>query len=356
MEEKYIEYIGSDNKDKKLQNIETRQKAYEMYPYLVDTINEISNYTGVDPETMFIITGQEGYLDNLIKYNNNHVGKEITPDGLISMFNEDIRNGKILDNNRKPYTFQRLFGLVTNPGYEKYPEYIERLRYNKQLDDYSKINTLKQAIEAAATFLLVNNLNAKKHNPTPETQYFHYRRGAYAKNFPSSDSIYYNNMVKAFSPYAFSIKKQKPNTKYIAQPDVLRVEKIYNPEKPEIIIENIKKSFKQGGKMINNNTLNSLREATCKVLNIPYYKKGNKIHIKKENKGKFTDYCGGKVTEECIQRGKRSKNPAIRKRATFAANARKWKHAKGGIFKECILKDQYGNSISLSTANHATTV
>lgn len=168
MEEKYIEYIGSDNKDKKLQNIETRQKAYEMYPYLVDTINEISNYTGVDPETMFIITSQEGYLDNLIKYNNDHVGKEITPDGLISMFNEDIRNGKILDNNRKPYTFQRLFGLVTNPGYEKYPEYIERLRYNKQLDDYSKINTLKQAIEAAATFLLVNNLNTKKHNPTPE--------------------------------------------------------------------------------------------------------------------------------------------------------------------------------------------
>lgn len=64
------------------------------------------------------------------------------------------------------------------------------------------------------------------------------------------------------------------------------------------------------------------------------FKKGGKIHIKKANRGKFTDYCGGKVTSECIARGKASPNPAIRKRATFAANSRKWakKHNKGGKF------------------------
>lgn len=62
-------------------------------------------------------------------------------------------------------------------------------------------------------------------------------------------------------------------------------------------------------------------------------KKGNKIHIKKKNRGKFTDYCGGKVTSACIAKGKNSPNPAIRKRATFAANARKWKHAKGGTIR-----------------------
>lgn len=56
-----------------------------------------------------------------------------------------------------------------------------------------------------------------------------------------------------------------------------------------------------------------------------------KIHIKKENRGKFTSYCGGKVTSECIARGKNSPNPAIRKRATFAANARRWKHQQGGL-------------------------
>lgn len=60
------------------------------------------------------------------------------------------------------------------------------------------------------------------------------------------------------------------------------------------------------------------------------FAKGGKIHIKPENRGKFTKYCGGKVTSECIARGKRSSDPAVRKRSTFAANARKWHHAFGG--------------------------
>jgi hypothetical protein len=55
----------------------------------------------------------------------------------------------------------------------------------------------------------------------------------------------------------------------------------------------------------------------------PSFKKGGRIHIKKKNRGKFTEYCGGKVTEECIARGKRSKNPLTRKRANFASAVRK---------------------------------
>ena len=68
------------------------------------------------------------------------------------------------------------------------------------------------------------------------------------------------------------------------------------------------------------------------------FAKGGKIHIKEANKGKFTDYCGGKVTSECIARGKRSSDPAVRKRATFADNARKWHHALCGY-----LYDEAGN-------------
>ena len=75
--------------------------------------------------------------------------------------------------------------------------------------------------------------------------------------------------------------------------------------------------YKQGGKM---NILEFL-------------KNGSGIHIKEKNKGKFTSYCGGKVTDECIQKGKNSSNPAIRKRATFADNARHFKHKEGGIIK-----------------------
>lgn len=60
------------------------------------------------------------------------------------------------------------------------------------------------------------------------------------------------------------------------------------------------------------------------------FKDGGGIHIKKANRGKFTEYCGGKVTSACIARGKRSSSPAVRKRATFAQNARGWHHSFGG--------------------------
>ena len=76
------------------------------------------------------------------------------------------------------------------------------------------------------------------------------------------------------------------------------------------------------------------------------FAEGGKIHIKPENRGKFTEYCGGKVTSECIAKGKRSSDPAVRKRATFAQNVRKFKHAYGGFLEgmeydldESIVKD-----------------
>lgn len=91
---------------------------------------------------------------------------------------------------------------------------------------------------------------------------------------------------------------------------------------------------------------------------IPKFKSGNKIKIKKQNRGKFTDYCNGKVTEECIQRGKNSTNPKIRKRAIFAANARTWKHQQGGTVKSITdklwenseeVKYGYGNYNNVNT-------
>lgn len=94
--------------------------------------------------------------------------------------------------------------------------------------------------------------------------------------------------------------------------------------------------------------LDDLRKVKIKVTLIPKSKSGSKIHIKKQNRGKFTDYCGGKVTQECINKGKNSPDPKIRKRATFAENARKWKHQNGGIlFKDFNIKGltQYLNNL-----------
>lgn len=97
---------------------------------------------------------------------------------------------------------------------------------------------------------------------------------------------------------------------------------------PEVVVIGKKK---QGGKM---NILEFL-------------KNGSGIHIKEKNKGKFTSYCGGKVTDECIQKGKNSSNPAIRKRATFADNARHFKHRLGGSIVEAFkLRRQILNSLN----------
>lgn len=58
------------------------------------------------------------------------------------------------------------------------------------------------------------------------------------------------------------------------------------------------------------------------------FSSGGSIHIKPENRGKFTatKKRTGKTTEELTH----SKNPLTRKRAIFAQNAKKWKHAFGG--------------------------
>ena len=56
------------------------------------------------------------------------------------------------------------------------------------------------------------------------------------------------------------------------------------------------------------------------------------INIKKSRIGSFTDWCKkhgyNGVTKDCIEKGKKAKDKRIRKKATFADNARKWNHDK----------------------------
>lgn len=60
------------------------------------------------------------------------------------------------------------------------------------------------------------------------------------------------------------------------------------------------------------------------------------IHIKKSHEGRFHKDVGKKpgekITSADIEKGLHSKNPAERKRANFARNARKWNH-KGSSTK-----------------------
>lgn len=68
---------------------------------------------------------------------------------------------------------------------------------------------------------------------------------------------------------------------------------------------------------------------------IELFKKGNSIHIKPENKGKFTASAKkeGKSVQEHAHDVVSNPNatPLQKKRAQFAINAKKWKHQQGGI-------------------------
>ena len=67
------------------------------------------------------------------------------------------------------------------------------------------------------------------------------------------------------------------------------------------------------------------------VLNnqVNMFKDGGTIHIKKKNRGKFTALK--KRTGHSASWFKAHGTPAQKKMATFALNARKWKHSEGGL-------------------------
>lgn len=86
--------------------------------------------------------------------------------------------------------------------------------------------------------------------------------------------------------------------------------------------------------------------SNLEFVEVPIFKKGSGIHIKKKNRGKFTEYCDGKVTQECIDKAKNSGNKKLIKRAVFAENSRKWKHQKGGVLNSNKLVTKYQKGTS----------
>lgn len=99
----------------------------------------------------------------------------------------------------------------------------------------------------------------------------------------------------------------------------------------------VRKSIEHAGELMNKLTTfsgNSIGNAAVSAASKKQealFKKGGGIHIKPENKGKFTATMKrtGKTAEQLAH----SKNPLTRKRAIFAINSRKWKHLFGGTFK-----------------------
>lgn len=195
-------------------------------------------------------------------------------------------------------------GLTNNHVYflNEYDDYLTELgkkyNYYDVLDDNSRIKA-----EENAKYALEHKL-IKDRNP-------HYSNYVLADAFKryTSNPDRYNPGQKNYVPMINNIEQELKEEKQLQNYWNTRGKEFYNKGQKEGI-----GTMKQGGKM---NILEFL-------------KNGSGIHIKKKNRGKFTSYCGGKVTDECIRKAKASGNPTLVKRATFAANARKWKHKKGG--------------------------
>lgn len=151
-------------------------------------------------------------------------------------------------------------------------------------------------------------------------------------------------MKERQSRYAQSIKTCQEHIKYLQQE--LKKPNISKEEAADTSAllkfqENLLRSNTEGmAKSEKNytNAMNKLRELLTKYpmftgaaavgagYGVTKHKNGGKmkIHIKKKNRGKFTSYCGGKVTQSCIDRAKASGNAKLVKRAIFAENSRHW--------------------------------
>lgn len=90
----------------------------------------------------------------------------------------------------------------------------------------------------------------------------------------------------------------------------------------------VQSSLKNNAENIDNTQMQDLLANYAAYGGPLLFAEGGRIHIKPENRGKFTETKRrtGKTTEELTH----SKNPITRKRAIFAQNAKKWHHAFGG--------------------------
>lgn len=180
------------------------------------------------------------------------------------------------------------------------------------------INTQNIEAEGGEIFQTPNGSLSKINGPN-------HSNGGVNLNLPEGTTIY--------------SKRVKVNGKSMADRKIEREKKVnkanekYNKDKTDSINRNTYERTKQVAdtqEYYDTRFMNILNKVYEQGLQAGQYNQneefatGGTIHIKPENRGKFTKYCGGKVTNECIQRGLKSKNPTIRKRANFARNARKW--------------------------------
>jgi hypothetical protein len=83
------------------------------------------------------------------------------------------------------------------------------------------------------------------------------------------------------------------------------------------------------------------------MANKKWIQKANRSMERRGTKGKFTEYCGGRVTQDCIDRAKNSDDPTLVRRAalaeTFRSIGNKRKRAQSGLAAEYAMENMQEN-------------
>ena len=249
--------------------------------------------------------------------NGFFIGTNKEPVSAMSNWKDELTHevGHYFESNITP-TYKDKYTGQTSPygGYfsDIYPIFRNSKSYKETLD------------------LLSDDEERQSYEKSPSFNYYLNYQGGYLDGV--SESLHDGTPTESYADL-FLLRKK------LLDSGVYDIRKANNPFTKQHL-EQFKKKNKDKIRLFDNFSdediiwmMNNVAQNNSKLDKSAYYAKSG-IKIKKSNRGKFTSYCGGEVTSACIQKGKNSSDPAVRKRATFAANARKWKHQIGGKIVE----------------------
>jgi hypothetical protein len=166
-------------------------------------------------------------------------------------------------------------------------------------------------------------------------------RKLYSKYSESKSDKEYGSWLEQSLPNAHDLKPEEQYSDLNSLRYLMYKQEIYDTRKGPLDLPTLKKALKDPyikneyniKRLLEHFTPEKIVELNNAVAqnnqenSTPMAKSG--IHIKPENKGKFTAYKKrtGKTTEEALH----SPDPHVRQMANFARNAKKWHHAKEGI-------------------------
>lgn len=241
-------------------------------------------------------------------------------------------------------------GPLTDEKYQNIPQYMAELNPR---GEYVIPKDMKQLVLDAAkngTNIYINADNlydpgSVRFDAANHPVKFRYKNGklvADAADLYDFDEGYVDRYSEKKNPIKKAIlRKEIKEMQSVGTPYIVRQEGIpvrfagdgpsEDPWVDDIEAENFEEAFKRGetGKGYNwkgaiENVRNRMAAPEGNIK-----KDGGKIHIKPENRGKFTALK--KRTGHSASWFKAHGTPAQKKMATFALNARKWKHSDGGL-------------------------